>query len=179
MGAALQNRNLAGTAEAKRARCVASAVPERQKDVMSGETVRRTPDGACADCTNRAFTCLTRSIPEDLWMMGALYPDMPMDIAPDRHYEIRHDRDPDEHPVRGITGGKRPVSKEMYIAARCIVAGHRFVPACLPFGRFDDNASKVREIPEICRGYGIRLGTVMPDRKFHPAEVMSVLTWRA
>ena len=84
VGAALQNRNLAGTAEAKRARCVASAVPERQKGVMSGETVRRTPDGACVDRTNRAFTCLTRSMLEDLWIMGAPDPDMPMDIAIDQ-----------------------------------------------------------------------------------------------
>ena len=55
---------------------------------------------------------------------------MPMDIAMDKHYEIRYDRDPDEHPVGGgVTGSKKPVLKEMYIAAQCIVAGHRFVPA--------------------------------------------------
>ena len=109
VGAALQNRNSAGTAEAKRARCVASAVPEEQHGVMSGETVRRTPDGACVYDTNRAFTCLTRSMLEDLWIMGAPDPDMPLDIAPDKHYEIRYDRDPDEHLIRGIIDGKRPV----------------------------------------------------------------------
>ncbi len=70
-------------------------------------------------------------------MAGALDPDMPMDVAPDKHYEIRYNRDPDEHPVRGVTGAKKPVLKEMYIAVQCIVAGHRFVPASLPLGRFD------------------------------------------
>ena len=57
VGAALQNRNLAGTAKVKRSKCVASAVPERQRGRISGETIRRIPDGSCADCTNRAFTC--------------------------------------------------------------------------------------------------------------------------
>ena len=175
VGAALQNKNLAGTAEAKRARRVASAVPEEQQGVMSGETVRRTLNGSCVYDTNRAFTCLTKSMLEDLWIMGALDPDMPMDIAIDKHYEIRYDRSPDEHLVRGVTDAKKPVSKEMYIAAQCIVAGHRFVLACLPFGQFDDNASKVKELLGICRGYGIRLGTVMLDREFHSTEVMSVL----
>ena len=156
VGAALQNRNLAGTAEAKRARYVVSAVPEMQNGVMSGETVRRTPDGACVDCTNRAFTCLTGSMPEDLWIMGALDPDMPMDIAPDKHYEIRYDRDPDEHLVRGITDGKRPVSKEMYIAAQCIVAGHRFVLACPPgLGQIVVCAAiRISGTPDRFKGFG-------------------------
>ena len=61
----------------------------------------------------------------------------------------------------------------MYIATQCIVAGHRFVLASLPFGQFDENVAKVRELLEICTGYGIRLGTVMLDREFHSSEVMS------
>ena len=100
---------------------------------------------------------------------------MSMDIAPDKHYEIRYGRDPDEHLARGVTDAKKPVLKEMYIAAQCIVAGHRFVLASLPSGRFDENAAKVKELLEICTGYGIRLGTVMLDREFHFTEAMSAL----
>ena len=80
---------------------------------------------------------------------------------------------PDEHPVRGVTGSKKPVLKETYIAAQCIVAGHRLVLASLSFGQFDENAAKVKELPEICTGYGIRPGTVMLDREFHSTGVMS------
>ena len=175
IGAALQNKNLAGTAEAKRARCVVSGALKRLRRTVSGETLRRILNGSRVDDTNRAFICLTRSMLEDLWITGALDPDMPMDIAIDKHYEIRYDRSPDEHLVRGVTDAKKPVSKETYIAAQCIVAGYRFILACLPFGQFDDNASKVRELIGICRGYGIRLGTVMLDREFHSTEVITVL----
>ena len=91
VGAALRNRNLAGTAEAKRTRCAASAAPERQKGRISGETVRRTANRSCTDCTNRTFTCITGSMLGELWMMGASDPDMPMDMDPDKHHEIRYD----------------------------------------------------------------------------------------
>ena len=175
VGAALQNKNLAGTAEAKRARCVASAVPEEQQGVMSGETVRRTPDGSCVYDTNRAFTCLTKSMLEDLWIAGALDPDMPMDIAIDKHYD----------PVRPVSGRAPGAGRNRRqetrlkgdVYRRTVHRGRTQVRPGLspPFGQFDDNASKVKELLGICWGYGIRLGTVMLDREFHSTEVMSVL----
>ena len=173
LAAALQNRNMAGTAEAERARSAASgAAPEKRRYVVSGETVRRIPDGSDVDDTNLTFTFSTKSIPEDLdsGRAGSGHAD---GHSPRTSITIRYDRDPDEHLVRGVTGSKKPVLKETYIAAQCIVAGHRFVLACLPFGRFDENVAKVRELPEICTGYGIRPGTVMLDREFHSTGVMS------
>ena len=167
---------MAGTAKAERARSKASGTaPEKRRYVVSCETVRRILDRSDVADTNLTFACSTKSIMEDLRIAGALDPDMPMDVASDKHYEIRYEWDLDEHPVRGVADSKKPILKEMYIAARCSVAGHRFVLASLPFGQFDENAARVRDLLEICTGYGIRLDTVMLDREFHSTEVMSAL----
>lgn len=172
--AALQNRNLASVAEAGRGGPGAPA-GEGARPGISGETVRRVLNRSGTARTNEAFGSLVRSFLEEMWISGALDPDAPLDVAIDKHHEIRYDRKPDEHLVRGVDGAGKPVLKEVYITAQCVAAGHRLVLACLPFGQLDDNESAVAELVRICLGYGIRLGTVMLDREFHATGPMQAL----
>lgn len=63
----------------------------------------------------------------------------------------------------------------MYIIIHCVVAGERPVLGVLPVSAGDDSYKLVEALIRACQERGIRLGVVMPDRKFFDTRVIQVL----
>lgn len=96
------------------------------------------------------------------------------DLAIDMHMIPRYDKKHGPELVRSKSKSGTDLF-ERYITVHSLMPGARIAPAVLPMPALGEKAAFVGALVERCRGLGLDIGTVMPDREFFSVDVIRTL----